>query len=314
MLAHLRRGESYLDRGELEAATRDFRKAAELDRTATRPLEALGDVLYRRGRFTRAADVYESRLRLDDRSEGADRVAYKLALARYRDGRLDDALAAIDQALDLDERLADAHYLRGICLRDRGRLKEAVAAFDRTLSISPGFIAAREELADVYAALGKTADHLEQLQLIAGLDRTHVERQVAVGLAHARAGRGELAVLTLGNALERTPDEPSIYGALGRVWLDMADVRPDALSKALDAIERVALTPSATSEVLTLYGRALIKADRPADAERALQQATERFPVDPQAFLLLAGVANARSRPEAARDALLAYQALAGSY
>ena len=51
MLAHLRRGQTYQrrgDRGDLEAAARDFRIAAALDRTATRPLEALGDVLIER--------------------------------------------------------------------------------------------------------------------------------------------------------------------------------------------------------------------------------------------------------------------------
>src|SRR5688572_11231478 len=46
MLAHLRRGEAYQRNENLEEAARDFRKAAELDPTATRPLESLGDVLY----------------------------------------------------------------------------------------------------------------------------------------------------------------------------------------------------------------------------------------------------------------------------
>ena len=36
---------------------------------------------------------------------------------------------------------------------------------------------------------GGAPNELEQLQVIAGLDRDHIERQVAVGLAHARAGR-----------------------------------------------------------------------------------------------------------------------------
>ncbi len=49
-------------------------------------------------------------------------------------------------------------------------------------------IPAREELADLYGRLGRRADELEQLQLLAGLDRDRVERQVAIGTAHARAG------------------------------------------------------------------------------------------------------------------------------
>ena len=42
------------------------------------------------------------------------------------------------------------------------------------------------------------------LQVLAGLDRSHVEREVAVGLAHARAKHWELAVLTLRRICSRS--------------------------------------------------------------------------------------------------------------
>jgi len=60
MLAHLRRGETYQRRGDLDAAARDFRMAAALDPTATRPLDELGDVMYQLQRFRRAGETYES--------------------------------------------------------------------------------------------------------------------------------------------------------------------------------------------------------------------------------------------------------------
>jgi tetratricopeptide (TPR) repeat protein len=310
MLAHLRRGETYRQRGDLDAAARDFRRAAILDPSATRPLDALGEVLYQRQRFKSAAEVYENRLQLDDRSE---QVAYRLALARYRDGNTEGALSAVTQALRLSDGLADAYYLMGLCLRERNRLPEAIDAFEKAIARTPNMISAREELADAYGAAGRHGEELEQLQYIALLDREHVERQVAVGLAHARGGRGELAVLTLGNALERTPDQTLVYGALGKVWLDMASTRSDALSKALEALERVAATAGATSEIMTLYGRALLRADQPEAAERALQQATERYPVEPEAFLAYADLAERHDHFAAARTALIDYGALEGT-
>lgn len=312
MLAHLRRGETYRrrgDRGDLEQAARDFRAAAALDPAATRPLDELGDVLYQLQRFGRAADAYSACIGLDDRQP---RVAYKLALALYRGGNLDGALGAVTQAVRLDAQSADACYLLGLCLRDKQRLPEALEAFETTVSLSPGLIAAREELADLYHTLGRLADELEQLQLVAGLDRDNGERQVALGLAHARAGHADLAVLTLGNALDRTPDQPLIYGALGRVWLDIAQTRSDrvALSKALEALARVASNGAATSEVLTLYGRALLQDGQNAAAERALQDATGRFPVDPEALLFYATAAERQGHVENARTALVHYTAL----
>jgi len=83
-IAYLRRGQTYQrrgDRGDLERAANDFRMAANLDPSAPRPLEALGDVLGQLQRYDLASDAYERFLRLDDRSP---RVSYRLALVRYR--------------------------------------------------------------------------------------------------------------------------------------------------------------------------------------------------------------------------------------
>jgi tetratricopeptide (TPR) repeat protein len=309
MLAHLRRGEAYQRNSSLEEAARDFREASALDPTATRPLEALGDTLYLMDRFGRAAETYEATLHLDDR---LDRVSYKLALARYREGAIDQALTALDQTIRMNDKMAAAFYLRGLCLRDRRQTGDAQSAFEQAIALSPGLIPAREELADLYGALGRRGDELEQLQVIAGLDKDHVERQVAVGLAHARAGQPDLAVLTLGNALERTPDQPLIYGALGQVWLDIAQTRHDrvALSKALEALERIASSPGATSETLTLYGRALLIDDEADVAERTLQRAIGRTPVDPTAYLFYAAAAEHQNHLEEARQALISYGGL----
>jgi tetratricopeptide (TPR) repeat protein len=310
MLAHLRRGEAYRRRGELDNAARDFRRAADLDPSATRPLEALGDVLYERERFGAAAEMYESRLRIDDQSV---EITYKLALAHYRGGNLDGAVAALDDAVRLTDEIPDVHYLHGLTLLEKQELPEALVALERAVELSPGLVPAREELADVYGLLNRPADRLEQLQVIAGLDRERVERHVAVGLAQARAGKTDLAVLTLGGVLERTPDQPLIYEALGQVWLEIAltrEDRPDALPKALEALERVASTAEASGAVLTLYGRALLLDNRPEEAERVLQQALRRFPIDPAGLIAYATAAERLGHWSLARTALLHYGAL----
>ena len=58
MVAHLRRGEAYRKRGEIEAAIRDFRTAIHVDPSAVRPAELLGDVNYELGRFPMAVEAY----------------------------------------------------------------------------------------------------------------------------------------------------------------------------------------------------------------------------------------------------------------
>jgi tetratricopeptide (TPR) repeat protein len=310
MLAYLRRGQTYqrrAERGDLEAAARDFRTAASLDPAAIQPLEALGDVLFKLQQYARAVSAYERAVKLDDRSA---RMSYKLGLARYRDADISGAIAAVNDALRLDERLADAQYLLGLCLREQHRVPDAIAALGKAIALSPGLVPAREELADLYRLLGRHDDELNQLQVIAGLDRDHVARQVAIGLAHASAGHWDLAILTLGSALELSPNEPDVYRALGKVWLERPRDDRAFLGKARAALERVASSPAATSELLTLYGRTLLQGGDVDAAEHALQQATLRFPIDPQALVLYAATAERQSHLEPARQALIQYSSL----
>jgi tetratricopeptide (TPR) repeat protein len=309
MLGHLRRGEAYELTGDLDAAARDFQTASTLDAAATRPLEALGDLRYRQERFRRAAEMYEQFLTLDDRSVI---VLRKLALARYRDGDLDKTMDALEKIGRVGARRAEDEYLLGLCRRDRGQMIDAIKAFEQAIKLAPTMIPAREELSDLYGAAGRTSERLEQLRVLAGFEGDRASRHVALALTYARSGREEIAVEILRDALDRTSDRAQIYGAIGRIWLESNAGRPDpaTLKKAIEALERVAPTTSATSENLTLYGHALLLNGQVENAERILQQATQRFPVDPSAFLEFASAAERLGHLHQARTALLQYGAL----
>ena len=312
MLAHLKRGDTYRRRGELDAALRDLREAARLDPTAPQPLEGLGDVYRGMGRDEDAAGAYRRFLALDDR---APAVLYKLALARYRQGNPADSLEPLRRALVLDERLTEAHYLMGASLRALGRAEEGILALRRALSITPAFTAAREELADLYEELGRGRDAIEQLEALAALEPERPERLVAVARAYAKRGRLDAAVLTLGRAAERHPDSALVRAEIGRAWLDVwdADENPEALRKALAWLEPFAARPDAGSDALTLYGRAQFLAGDAVGAERSLRQAITRAPVDPLAYRYLAVAARRLDHAALARDAEQRYAALAGN-
>lgn len=313
MLAHLKRGMTYRDQGELEAAVRDLRQAAELDVTATLPLELLGDTYLALHRHDRAAERYEAYLALDDRSPG---VWYKLGLARYREGQPVQAIAAIERALALNGGLADAHVLLGLCRRDRSDFAGARNAFETATRLAPALTAPREALASVYSELGDHSRAIDQLEALAALDPTNPRRFAALGLAHARARRHEAAVVTLSRAVERFPNEPRIYGALGRVWLQAADARHDpvVLRKAIEALGAAASHPEVTSEALADLGRAWLMAGDPVAAERALRRAVDRLPIEPDAYLQLANLAARADRWSSARDDLIRWVGLVAGF
>ena len=326
MLGYLKRGEAYRRRQQLDsagrdphqvvkldlaadAAMRDLLRAAELDPVAPRPLELLGDVNYAMRRFGRAAERYQRYIELDDRSP---RVLYKLGLALYSGRRPGAAIAALEKAIAIDERFAEAFYLLGLCFRDTNRRDRSLHALEASVRLAPAMVHAREELADLYGRLGRIDDRIAQLEALVALDRGP-SRHVALGLAYARDGQFDRAVTTLGHAAERYPDESYAYVALGRVWLEQSQSRPDRVdvSKAIGALEKAVGTED-SSEALTLFGRALLLSQKVEAAEGVLQQATQKLPVDPQAFYYLADAAERRGHADTARRALLDYSALEG--
>ncbi|HEX5475408.1 MAG TPA: tetratricopeptide repeat protein [Vicinamibacterales bacterium] len=309
MIGYLKRGDAYRRRGDLEPARRDLLRAAELDPTAARPRELLGDVEYAQKRYARAVQRYREYVRLDDRSP---RVLYKLALAQFSAGDSTGAIGALRQAIAIDDRFAEAYYLLGLCLRDRQQPDGARRALERSVALAPATLHAREELADLYGAIGRTDDRLAELEALSALD-AGPSREVTLGLAYARAGQPDRAVLTLSDAARRYPDHTYTYVALGRVWLERARAGGGriALRKALGALQN-AVGNDDSSEAMMLLGRVLLMLADNDSAERVLREAAGKQPADPAAFYYLADAAERLHHWDVARQALLDYATLRG--
>jgi tetratricopeptide (TPR) repeat protein len=312
VLAHLKRGSVYYAQHELEAALRDLRRATALDPAALRAIEMLGDVNVGLGRGERAIEQYEAFISLDDRNP---RVLYKLGLARYQNGRMQTAIDPLKQALALDPAMGEAYYVLGLIHRDLDQLPAARKSLEEAARRSPASqTSAREALAEVYSLDGEHGRAINQLEALAALDASRVDRLVALGLAQARAGRDDAAIVTLGRAVERFADAPQGYAALGHVWLITAQRRGDrvALGKAIEALRQAASHSDAAGETFAELGRALLIAGDVRGAERALRQAIAKLPVPPDAYLQLADITSRDGRIQDARDALLKYATLVG--
>jgi tetratricopeptide (TPR) repeat protein len=241
-------------------------------------------------------------------------VLYKLGLARYRIGRVQEASHPLQQAVGIDPSMGEAYYVLGLIQRDLDRLPAARKSLQEAVRRSPGSqTAAREALAEVLSLEGEHGRAITELEALAALDPGRPERMVALGLAQARAGRDDAAVVTLSRAAERFPDA-QVYAALGHVWLNAAQRRGDrvALNKALEALTHAANRSDATGETFAELGRAWLLAGDRAAAERALRQSIAKMPVPADAYLQLADVTARDGRIHDARDALLKYATLVG--
>ncbi len=308
MLAHLKRGQTYQRRGDLEAARRDLTRANALDPAATRPLEVLGDVSFGLGRHEDAALHYAGYVALDDQTP---RVLYKLALAHHSAGRAALAIPLLRQVIKLAPEMPEAHYLLGLALRDQDRQDEAIDALRQAVALSPGFTTAREALGALLGVAGHPNDRIEQLEALAALDPNTSQRDVDLGLAYAGVDRTDMAVLSLGRASEEHPEEAHVYAALGRVWLDIARTTDDrtALTKSIGALQSIPQA-TASSEALTLLARALLLAGELKEAVVLLELATVRYPLDPSAFAELADLVEQAGDLPRARQLLVAHDTL----
>ena len=310
MLGYLKRGEAYRQYGELETALKDLRTASRLDPSATRPLELLGDVEQSRGRYDRAIARYEQYVRIDDRSP---RVLYKLALSKLHAGNAAGAADALRAALKIDDGLAQAHYLMGLCLEAMKKPDQAKVSLHRAVELSPALLDARERLAELHRQTQHPDDQIIQLEGLRTLDPGSPSRHVSLGLALAEAGQLDRAIAILVSTAERFPTDAYTFVALGRVWLEASQTRADPvlLEKSVEALERGA-SANPSSEALMLLGKALLLRGKLQRAVTVLLEATTKKPVEPLAFSYLADAAEQIGNPAMARDALLGYNALEG--
>ena len=107
---------------------------------------------------------------LSEKTRSRVRTLLNDAMERLRDGRASEALAILDEAIDIDPRFAELHYRRGKALFELGRYPEAMTAFGRARdedicplrALSPMRATLAAVAQDSGAALLDFIDHLEQ--------------------------------------------------------------------------------------------------------------------------------------------------------
>jgi tetratricopeptide (TPR) repeat protein len=312
MAAYYRRGEAYRAQNRTDEALTNFREANRRAPDASEPLIALGDLFDAQNDPAQAAVWYG--LAAERLGDADPMLLYRLALARYKSGAAATALAPLERLLAKQDAFGEAHYLLGLARRDTGQPPEAaIAALERAVKVSPGLLAAREELADLYRSTGQRVQELRQLQALADVD-AQPSRRLAIALAQADADQYDGALGTLSEVMTRTSTDSRAQITLARVLLARAERRPDraAVSSALAALERALGGTARRGEGMALYGRALYLSGDVVGAERILREAVATSPVELDAFRYLADAAARLGHDTVARDALLNLDLLEG--
>jgi predicted Zn-dependent protease with MMP-like domain/predicted negative regulator of RcsB-dependent stress response len=170
-------------------------------------------------------------------------------------GRVDEALAWLEEALRAKPDGAEAHNRRGDIFWDNGRVEDALREFRRALEMDPGFLDARlneiEILIEEFQEWEQSLDQADEL-LADSLDR-ETEAEIYYLKAKALFYLDDLegALFLLRRAIQTNGEVPVYRSFEGQILFEMG--RLEAARRSLD--RALALEPESPH---TLYNLALV--------------------------------------------------------
>ena len=180
--------------------------------------EALGH--FGAGRLVEAAAIGRQVLTLQPKLAQA---LHLMGIIQLKDGRSDEAVRLIGQAIMLDDRVPTYHNSLGQAHRAQGGQAEAIACYERALSINPNFAPAHGNIAQVLAPGDPAVAVAYYRRLVAALPHNALAR-ANFGYMVERTGATEAAVEIYRQALALDPNQPVALGNLGVALADLGRI------------------------------------------------------------------------------------------
>ena len=210
-------GEKKLEKEALAEAVTHYEQATTLQPSAQKYYE-LG-LLYERQNKIRAIRAYDKATILDPSlaqayyRRGNFRLNYKVGPMSVRMYEPQVAIPDLKKAIELDPKMADAHFSLGTAYHQMDMQDQATAEFVKTVELDPGNVKAHIYLAQDYAAAGENKKVIYHLSKAAELDDTNVETLKSLGGMQLKYG-GDSGVKAAQKALEKAvklkPDDAEI--------------------------------------------------------------------------------------------------------
>jgi len=195
---HNSRGIDLADRGWLDEAVKEFKKAINLDGKSAHAHDNLGTVLAEKGELLDALMEYVEAVRADPQNPGAHHY-----LASFIAGQGQDlAIAEYRHALELDFEQPNTHLNLALALAETGRLDDAINELEIAYKQAPDDEMIQHELACCLIDIERYPDAIGHLRQIIKRFPDHVEAYVDLGIAYTAQGFCAEAERTFLEALE----------------------------------------------------------------------------------------------------------------
>jgi tetratricopeptide (TPR) repeat protein len=208
--------------------------------------------------------------------------------AFLKDKRFQEAILEFRSALQIDDKLADAHWGLANAFEGLQRYQEALDEMRQTAELDPNNFDVRVKLGNYYlvsaeqspAAVGEAERLAKQ---ILEKDPNHVEAHVLMGSVLFAQGKKQEALAELNHAVELNPQRVETYLSVARFYVQTNDIA------GAEAIYQRAISVSSNSAMAHYeYGKFLVGAQRLNEAEAEFQRAVQVEPQNRDAQFILA--------------------------
>jgi len=228
------------------------------DRTGILQVDGRARLLRRQGDSEKAAALFRS-VTVEDPGNPSGWFEYGETLRRSGGAR--EALPALDKALALAPRMAEAHAAKGHALVALDRPGEAARCYERALVLSPRLVNALNPLAAYHLDRNEPEKAFPLLERALSEGFADQDTYLMQGRIHLIQGRPEDARRDFAAALRLSPDPALTLKAQGDIYLTRNLVQ-DAVRTFETGIRQF---PEYAPNYLTL-GAVLLQADRPEEA------------------------------------------------
>jgi tetratricopeptide (TPR) repeat protein len=256
-------------RGRVQDAVATVEPLANQYRANLEMQALYAEVLVEARRHEEAWMAARRALKCDERFVPALIALVKASRAQGRDELADSIL---DQAMEVDSEVAELHFLQGERLRaESGRLREAMAEYERAVQLRPNYAEARMALGIQLLAGGNYPAALSHFEAAERLVPTLPAVHVNLGDAYRASKRWTEAQAAYRRALELQSKLPEAHYGLGLLFLSAAGDFP-----GLDELGAYGKAVTELKTYRTEMGPRLAKDDQSEEYLRDLDRLIKR--------------------------------------
>jgi protein O-mannosyl-transferase len=210
-------------------------------------------------------------------------------------GQVDEAMADFQKALSIRPDYAEGHNDLGLALSRKGLPDEAIAHFQKAVELRPGLWEAYINLGNALAQRGQSEEAIAQYRFALRLQPANGKIHANLGQALLQQGRLHDAKASLQQALELLPNYAPAHDTLGLVLLQDGQM-DEAIVQFSKAIELDPTSPESRRHLADAF----LRAGNPGRAASEFSEALRAEPADAVLRCGLAAALGAQGRvPEA---------------